>query len=152
MDDLSQLTATDATRRIQSGRLKPADLLEACLARIADRDPAVRALAFHDPDQARSARANPGPLHGIPIGVKDVIDTHDMPTEHGSPIWKAWRPKADAAAVTWVRAAGAVVIGKTVTAEFAIRTPGPTVHPLTLGHTPGGSSSGSESWLRKFGQ
>ncbi|WP_338831924.1 amidase [Bradyrhizobium sp. 27S5] len=150
MDDLSQLTATDATRRIQSGRLKPADLLEACLARIADRDPAVRALAFHDPDQARSAHANPGPLHGIPIGVKDVIDTHDMPTEHGSPIWKAWRPKADAAAVTWVRAAGAVVIGKTVTAEFAIRTPGPTVHPLTLGHTPGGSSSGSVAGVADY--
>jgi len=75
--------------------------------------------------------------------VKDVFDTADMPTEHGSPIWKGWRPRADAAAVSLARASGAIVIGKTVTAEFAIRTPGPTVHPQTLKHTPGGSSSGS---------
>jgi Asp-tRNA(Asn)/Glu-tRNA(Gln) amidotransferase A subunit family amidase len=143
MEDSSRLTATEAMRLIRTDRLKPADLLEACLARIADREPEVRAFAFIDPEQARRAKLRPGPLHGIPIGVKDVIDTADMTTEHGSPIWKGWRPKADAAAVTWARAAGAVVIGKTVTAEFAIRTPGPTVHPQTLKHTPGGSSSGS---------
>ncbi|NTG28714.1 amidase [Agrobacterium rhizogenes] len=143
MEDPSRLTATEATRLIRTDRLKPVDLLEACLARIADREPEVRAFAFIDPEQARRTKLRPGPLHGIPIGVKDVIDTADMTTEHGSPIWKGWRPKADAAAVTWARAAGVVVIGKTVTAEFAIRTPGPTVHPQTLKHTPGGSSSGS---------
>jgi Asp-tRNA(Asn)/Glu-tRNA(Gln) amidotransferase A subunit family amidase len=143
MDDPSRLTATEAARLIRTNRLKPADLLEACLARIADREPDVRAFAFIDAGQARRAKPLPGPLHGIPIGVKDVIDTADMTTEHGSPIWKGWRPKADAAAVTSARAAGAVLIGKTVTAEFAIRTPGPTVHPQTLKHTPGGSSSGS---------
>ncbi|MEW6641157.1 MAG: amidase [Pseudomonadota bacterium] len=141
--DLTRLTATQATRLIHAGQLKPADLLEACLARIAERDPLVRALAFIDPASVRSEKPRPGPLHGLPIGVKDVFDTADMPTEHGSPIWKGWRPRADAAAVSQARAAGAVVIGKTVTAEFAIRTPGPTVHPRTLKHTPGGSSSGS---------
>jgi Asp-tRNA(Asn)/Glu-tRNA(Gln) amidotransferase A subunit family amidase len=143
MEDPSRLTATEAARLIRTNRLKPAELLEACLARIADREPDIRAFAFINPSLAHAAQPQPGPLHGIPIGVKDVFDTADMPTEHGSPIWQGWRPKADAAAVTLARHAGAVVIGKTVTAEFAIRTPGPTVHPQTLKHTPGGSSSGS---------
>jgi Asp-tRNA(Asn)/Glu-tRNA(Gln) amidotransferase A subunit family amidase len=141
--DPALLTATEASRLIQSDKLKSADLLEACLARIAEREPQVQAFAFIDPAQVRALRPLPGPLHGIPIGVKDVFDTADMPTEHGSPIWKGWRPKADAAAVNVARSAGAVVIGKTVTAEFAIRTPGPTAHPRTFRHTPGGSSSGS---------
>ncbi|MBR1216788.1 amidase [Bradyrhizobium sp. U87765 SZCCT0131] len=141
--DPTRLTATQAAHLIHSGRLNPRDLLEACLARIADRDPQVRAMAFIDPALARATSALPGPLHGLPIGVKDVFDTADMPTEHGSSIWAGWRPKADAAAVVQARAAGAVVVGKTVTAEFAIRTPGPTVHPRTLRHTPGSSSSGS---------
>jgi Asp-tRNA(Asn)/Glu-tRNA(Gln) amidotransferase A subunit family amidase len=143
MEDPSRLTAAAAARLIRADRLKPAELLDACLARVAEREPDIRAFAFIDPEQARRARPRQGPLHGIPIGVKDVFDTADMPTEHGSPIWKGWRPKADAAAVASARAAGAVVMGKTVTAEFAIRTPGPTVHPHTLKHTPGGSSSGS---------
>jgi len=141
--DPAHLTATQASRLIQSGKLKPADLLEACLARISERERDVRAFAFIDPGQARAAKPVPGPLHGLPIGVKDVFDTAEMPTEHGSPIWKGWRPRADAAAVSLARSAGAIIIGKTVTAEFAIRTPGPTVHPQTLKHTPGGSSSGS---------
>ncbi len=87
--------------------------------------------------------ARPGKLHGLPIGVKDVLDTADMPSEYGSPIWRGWRPRADAAAVAWARAAGAVAIGKTVTTEFATRKPGPTGNPHNLRHTPGGSSSGS---------
>ena len=143
MEELTRLTATEASRLIRAGRLRPADLLEACLARIALREPEVRAFAQLDPAQARRIIPGPGPLHGIPIGVKDVFDTADLPTEYGSPIWRGWRPRADAAAVTAARAAGAVVLGKTVTAEFAVRTPGPTVHPQTLMHTPGGSSSGS---------
>jgi Asp-tRNA(Asn)/Glu-tRNA(Gln) amidotransferase A subunit family amidase len=151
MQDPSRLTATEAVRLIRTNRLPPAELLDACLARIAEREPDIRAFAFIDPEQARRAKIASGPLHGIPIGVKDVFDTADMPTEHGSTIWKGWRPKADASAVTLARAAGGVAIGKTVTAEFAIRTPGPTVHPQTLKHTPGGSSSGSAAgvadWL-----
>jgi Asp-tRNA(Asn)/Glu-tRNA(Gln) amidotransferase A subunit family amidase len=82
-------------------------------------------------------------LHGLPIGVKDVLDTADMPSGYGSPIWRGWRPRGDAAAVAWARAAGAVAVGKTVTTECATRKPGPTGNPHNLRHTPGGSSSGS---------
>lgn len=145
MPDLARLTATEAARLIRAGTLQPPALLEACLARVAEREPEVRAFTHLDPDQARRAgsAASPGPLHGLPIGVKDVLDTADMLSEYGSPIWRGWRPRADAAAVAWARAAGGVVVGKTVTTEFATRKPGPTANPRGLGHTPGGSSSGS---------
>jgi Asp-tRNA(Asn)/Glu-tRNA(Gln) amidotransferase A subunit family amidase len=145
MQEPSTLTATEAARLISDGRLTPADLMESCLARIAERETAVRAFAWFDPAAARCAAdgARPGKLHGLPIGVKDVLDTADMPSEYGSPIWRGWRPRADAAPVAWARAAGAVAIGKTVTTEFATRKPGPTGNPHNLGHTPGGSSSGS---------
>ena len=117
MRDPATLTASEATRLIRDGRLRPIDLMEACLARIAEREPAVLAFAWFDADVARraAAAAQPGPLHGLPIGVKDVLDTADMPSEYGSPIWRGWRPRADAAAVAWARAAGGVAIGKTVT-------------------------------------
>jgi Asp-tRNA(Asn)/Glu-tRNA(Gln) amidotransferase A subunit family amidase len=143
--ELHQLTATEATRRIRAGRLHPAELMQACLERIASREPVVRAFAWFDAKAAlRAAQsALPGPLHGLPLGAKDVLDTADMPSEYGSPIWTGWRPRADAAAVAWARAAGAVVAGKTVTTEFATRKPGPTTNPANPGHTPGGSSSGS---------
>ena len=143
--DLHQLTATEATRRMRSGRLHPMGLMQACLARIAEREPTVRAFAWFDADTALTGAQSPlpGPLHGLPIGVKDVLDTADMPSEYGSPIWSGWRPRADAACVAWARAAGAVVTGKTVTTEFATRRPGPTTNPANPGHTPGGSSSGS---------
>ena len=145
MQEPTKLTATEAARLIRAGRLRPMELMEACLARIAEREPAVRAFAWFDADAARrgAADARPGPLHGLPIGVKDVLDTADMPSEYGSPIWRGWRPRADAAAVAWARHAGAVVVGKTVTTEFATRKPGPTGNPHNLKHTPGGSSSGS---------
>ena len=105
----------------------------------------MQAFTWFDPEVAKwaAAEAPPGPLHGLPIGVKDVLDTADMTSEYGSPIWRGWRPKADAAAVAWTRQAGGVVIGKTVTTEFATRKPGPTTNPHNAGHTPGGSSSGS---------
>jgi len=143
--DPCRLTATQAVRLIQQGKLHPLDLTEACLGRIAEREPGIRAFSFFDPEYARkqAATPRPGPLHGIPIGIKDVLDTADMPSEYGSPIWKGWRPKADSAPVAWARAAGAVFYGKTVTTEFATRKPGPTANPHHLGHTPGGSSSGS---------
>lgn len=145
MGDPASLTATEAVRLIRGGKLGPAELMEACLARIAEREAAVRAFAWFDADAARrgATTARSGLLHGLPIGVKDVLDTADMPSEYGSPIWRGWRPRADAAAVAWARAAGGVVIGKTVTTEFATRKPGPTGNPHNLGHTPGGSSSGS---------
>ena len=145
MHDPAKLTATEAVRAMREGSLHPVDLMEACLERIAERELAVRAFAWFDADAARRAAlvARPGALHGLPIGVKDVLDTADMPSEYGSPIWRGWQPRADAAAVAWARAAGGVIIGKTVTTEFATRKPGPTANPHNRKHTPGGSSSGS---------
>ena len=143
--DLIGLTATQAVRLIRDGKLRPEALIAAYLDHIAHRDPTVQAFTHFDPAQARAAaaKAKPGPLQGIPIGVKDVLDTADMPSQYGSPIWANHQPKADAAPVAWARAAGAVVIGKTVTTEFATRKPGPTMNPANPAHTPGGSSSGS---------
>ena len=145
MQEPSRLTAIAAARLIREGRLRPDELMESCLARIDEREAVVRAFACFNPAAARQAAASarPGPLHGLPIGVKDVLDTADMPSEYGSPIWRGWRPRADAAVVAWARAAGGVVVGKTVTTEFATRKPGPTGNPHNVKHTPGGSSSGS---------
>jgi Asp-tRNA(Asn)/Glu-tRNA(Gln) amidotransferase A subunit family amidase len=152
MREPAKLSATEAVRLMRAGTLRSADLMAACLARIAEREPVVRAFAWFDPDAARKAAAavRPGALHGLPIGVKDVFDTSDMPSEYGSPIWRGWRPRADAAAVAWARQAGAVVMGKTVTTEFATRKPGPTGNPHNPGHTPGGSSSGSAAGVADF--
>lgn len=110
-----------------------------CLARIDARDPQVRGWAWID----RAASGGDGPLAGLVVGVKDVIDVAGMPTAHGSPIYAGNVVAADAKAVARLRAAGAVVLGKTVTAEFATYCPGPTANPRNLAHTPGGSSSGS---------
>lgn len=140
------MTARRARAEMAVGRLSPAALMEACLGRIAERDPAVRAFAWIEPARALAAAAKAdadAPLGGLPIGVKDVIDTADYPTSYGSPIWAGFRPRGDAACVAWAKAAGAVVAGKTVTTEFAVRAPGPTRNPANLAHTPGGSSSGS---------
>lgn len=150
--DPARLTATDAARQIRAGTLSPRTLMEACLDRIAARDGAVHAFAYLDSTQARAAAASarPGQLHGIPVGVKDVLDTADMPSQYGSPIWAGWQPRSDCAAVAATRAAGGVVIGKTVTTEFAHRHPGPTANPHNPGHTPGGSSSGSAAAVADF--
>jgi len=143
MSDPAELTATEAARAIRAGTLTPTALMEACLARVAAREPVVQAMAFVDAEQARGAKPRPGPLPGLPIGVKDVLDTADMPSEYNSSIWRGHRPRADAACVAWAKAAGAVVLGKTVTTEFATRTPGLTTNPHNPSRTPGGSSSGS---------
>src|ERR1700722_5223440 len=145
MQDPSRFTATEAVRLIKEGRLRVEALMEACLDRVAAREDMVHAFAWFDAGVAKrsAATARPGPLHGLPIGVKDVIDTADMPTGHGSVIWRGWRPRADAASVAWAKAMGGVILGKTGTTEFATRRPGPTANPYRLSHTPGGSSSGS---------
>jgi Asp-tRNA(Asn)/Glu-tRNA(Gln) amidotransferase A subunit family amidase len=143
MTDLASLTATEARRRIEGGRVVASALLEACLDRIASREGVVHAFSHFDISSTRMCMTRPGVLAGLPIGVKDVLDTADMPSEYGSPIWAAHRPRADAACVAWARAAGALVMGKTVTTEFATRKPGPTTNPHNPAHTPGGSSSGS---------
>lgn len=145
-DAPNTLSAVEAARRIEAGTLTVEALAEACLARIAERDPEVGAFIHHDPEAvrqaARGARAE-GPLRGLPVAVKDIIDTADLPTEYGSPIYAGNRPTEDAAVVVRTKAAGGLVMGKTVSTEFAWRTPGKTRNPNNLGHTPGGSSSGS---------
>ncbi len=143
MTDIAMLTATEATSRIRAGTLSGRDYLEACLDRIAAQEPEIRAFAHHDPALVRAAVPMPGPLHFMPVGVKDVLDAQDEPAGYGSAIWEGYRPRADAACVAWARASGGVVMGKTVTTEFATRRPGPTANPRHRGHTPGGSSSGS---------
>ncbi|MBC9207559.1 amidase [Roseomonas aerophila] len=141
----ADLSATEAARRIDAGSLRPEALMEACLDRIAAREDTVRAFVHLDPALARAAAARPlsGVLAGLPVGVKDVLDTADQPSQYGSPIWHGYQPKADAYAVAATRRAGGVVLGKTVTTEFATRQPGPTTNPHNPAHTPGGSSSGS---------
>lgn len=124
-------------------------VLRECLERIAGHEAELQAFAHLDaaPALARARQLDAGsvagPLHGLPIGVKDLLDTADLPTAYGSPIWQGHRPRADAAVVSGCRAAGAVIPGKTVTTEFAAFTPGPTRNPHRLERTPGGSSSGS---------
>ncbi|HEX9275387.1 MAG TPA: amidase [Casimicrobiaceae bacterium] len=146
---LHELNAIDAFAAMAAGRLTAEALTRACLDRIAERDPAVRAFAYLDPERAlaeaqlRDRAGTKGPLHGLPFGVKDIIDTHDMPTQYGSPIYAGHRPPWDAACVALAREAGAVMLGKTITTEFALRHPGPTANPRHFAHTPGGSSSGS---------
>ena len=152
MTDPNRLSATEAARQITAGTLTPRALMEACLARVAARDPAVHAFIHLDPDQAlaNAEAALPGPLHGLPVGVKDVLDTADMSSQYGSPIWAVWQPRSDCSAAAITRRLGGVVMGKTVTTEFAHRHPGPTANPHHPGHTPGGSSSGSAAAVADF--
>lgn len=141
--------ALGLARDISAGKTTAVAAVEAALARIDDRDDAVRAWKTLDREQAlreaaaRDRESPRSPLHGVPVGVKDVIDTHDLPTGYGSPIHEGARPAADAACVALLRGAGMVVLGKTVTTEFAMRHPGATRNPHDPAHTPGGSSSGS---------
>ena len=147
------MTAANAAAEIARGRLSAEAYTRACLDRIAALEPTVHAFVHIDPDYAlaqarvldeRQARGHvTGPLHGIPVAIKDVFDTFDFPTECGSPLMKGRRPPRDAAAVARLRAAGAVILGKTVTTEFAYFHPGPTRNPHDPSRTPGGSSSGS---------
>lgn len=146
----------DAARAIAVGDLTSEALVAACLARIGERDDEVGAWTWVDPERAlaearrRDAETPRSPLHGIPFGVKDIIDTADMPTEYGTPIYKGTRPAWDAACVALLREAGCVALGKTVTTEFATRHPGKTRNPLDLTRTPGGSSSGSAAAVADF--
>ena len=144
---LDWLSATDAARAIADGAVSSEQLVEACLARIRDAEPEVQAWQFLDPAhalaQARAreqtgARAAPtGALHGVPVGIKDIIDTADMPTEDGTVLHAGRTPDADATVVAMLRAAGAVILGKTVTTECAYFHPGKTRNPHNPAHTPG---------------
>src|SRR5467141_1763622 len=153
IDEFVKLTATEAAAEIARGAVSAEDYTRACLDRIEAVDGEIKAFVHLDRDhalaQARSLderRANGhslGPLHGIPVAIKDIIDTADYPTELGSPIGVGRRTRHDATVVARLRAAGAVIIGKTVTTEFAYYHPGPTRNPHDHARTPGGSSSGS---------
>ena len=155
MTEANRLSSADAIARLASGALTAEALTRACLDRAAEHA-SVRAWIWLDPEQAlaqarEADRAGrPGLLSGLPIGVKDIIDTADMPTGHGSPIYQGNRPFADAACVALLRMAGGTIIGKTVTTEFANRFPGDTVNPHNPAHTPGGSSSGSAAAVADF--
>ncbi len=124
--------------------MTPLDAVERALTRVAEWEPVVHAWTFLDADRARDeVRSASGPLSGVVLGVKDIFDTGDQPTEYGSPIYAGHRPRGDAGVVAQLRVAGAVALGKTVTTEFAVMHPGPTANPHRVTHTPGGSSSGS---------
>src|SRR2546425_5560333 len=153
LNSLYMLSATDAAQLIRDGVISSEQLVEACLDRVRETDGRIEAWAFLDPEhalgQARAADERRlgggplGPLHGIPVGLQDIIDTADMPTENGSVLHAGRPPSRDAAVVALLRAAGAVIMGKTVTTEFACGASGKTRNPHNPAHTPGGSSSGS---------
>ena len=150
---LNWLSASDAARAIRDGAINSEQLTQACLARIRELEPQVLAWHFLDPEHAlaqarardldRSEGRATGALHGVPVGVKDIMDTCDMPTEDGTELHAGRTPARDAAVVAMLRAAGAVIMGKTVTTECATYAPGKTRNPHHPDHTPGGSSSGS---------
>ncbi len=160
MNDFHRLSATECVEEIRSGRLSSVDLVNDCLRRIAIREPAIGAWAHLDAEFARAqaraadaARASGkplGPLHGVPIGIKDIIDTQDLPTEHGTPAFAGRRPSHDAEVVRRLKAAGAIILGKTVTTELAFYGPGKTRNPADPNRTPGGSSSGSAAAVADF--
>lgn len=156
MTSLNEMTAVDAANAIASGEITSEELVRGCLDRIDARETEVRAWACVDPEraiaEARAADASgpKGPLHGVPVGFKDVIDTADLPTAYGSEIYPGFRPAADAACVALVRAAGGVVLGKVATTEFAFVNPTKTRNPHNPAHTPGGSSSGSAAAVADF--
>lgn len=147
--DAFRLGAKEAARRIERGELSAEALIRSCRERIAEREKEVKAWTFVAGNfpEAKKPRA---PLYGVPVGVKDIFDTHDMPSEYGSPIYKGYRPRADSAAVALTRRAGGTIMGKTVTAEFATFVPRETRNPHDLSRTPGGSSSGSAAAVADF--
>jgi Asp-tRNA(Asn)/Glu-tRNA(Gln) amidotransferase A subunit family amidase len=155
----NRLPATTLARLIDAGELSVEAVVLSCLERIREREPVVRAWT-HLADAAalaaaracdKSAQRGPhGVLRGVPFGIKDIFDTADMPSGYGSPIYTGCRPSFDASAVALPRAAGAILLGKTVSTEFANRHPGPTSNPHNRAYTPGGSSSGSAAAVADF--
>src|SRR5882762_1637551 len=153
LTNLNWVTACEVARMIREGSVTSVQVVEACLARVREVDSEIQAWAFLDPehalaqaraaDELRMSGQPTGPLLGVPVGLKDIIDTADMPTENGSVLHAGRTPSRDASVASLLRGAGAVIMGKTVTTEFATRTPGKTRNPHNPAHTPGGSSSGS---------
>jgi len=158
--DLALLGAAQLARMIDAGEITSSELTQACLDRIREHDANVEAWAYLDPELAleQAARADErratgqplGPLHGLPVGVKDILDTADMPTENGTVLHRGRTPADDSAVVERLRAAGAVILGKTVSTELAVYSPGKTKNPHDPTRTPGGSSSGSAAAVASF--
>jgi Asp-tRNA(Asn)/Glu-tRNA(Gln) amidotransferase A subunit family amidase len=154
------LSAREAAAAIRAGEISSQELVRDCLDRIAEFEPTVQAWAHLDRDYAlaqartaddiRKSGGVTGPLHGVPVGVKDIFDTHDMPTENGTVLHAGRTPMHDATAVALLREAGAVILGKTVTTELAVFAPGKTTNPHDIERTPGGSSSGSAAAVAAF--
>lgn len=147
------MSAGEMAHAIKNGDFSSEELIKECLKRVDALDDKIEAWAWISHDYAlqqakdadkRLAQGMPlGPLHGIPVGIKDIFATADMPTEYGSSLFAGWQPEEDATVVGLLRAAGAIIFGKTVTAELAFYSPGKTKNPHNSEHTPGGSSSGS---------
>lgn len=145
--------ATELASAIKDGKISSLELVEACLDHINAHEDTVQAWAYLDPELAKEQARQAddyrhrgmalGPLHGVPVGIKDIIDTDDMPTEFGTVLHEGHRPGANATLVNLLKEAGAIILGKTVTTEMAVLTPGKTRNPHNPEHTPGGSSSGS---------
>ena len=155
-----ELSAIEAVGKIRNGEITSEGLVRACLDRIDEFEAAIGAWAHLDTDlaldQARRADEfhaqglDTGPLHGVPVGVKDIIDTADYPTENGTVLHAGRTPSEDAFLVARLRQAGAVILGKTVTTELAVYAPGKTTNPHDAARTPGGSSSGSAAAVAAF--
>lgn len=151
--DLSLISAVEAVKAIRDGQITSEELVKACLDRIAAIEDKIGAWTYLDPDHAKEQARQAdrmlqagqalGALHGVPVGVKDIFDTHDMPTEDGTVLHAGRQSQEDATAVARLRKAGAIILGKTVTTELAVYAPGKTRNPHDLERTPGGSSSGS---------
>lgn len=160
MESLYSLGAAAAAKAIRDGDITSVQLVESCLARIEEFEPTVQAWAHLDAENALNHAKiadkrhydgeTEGPLNGVPVGIKDIFDTEDFPTEHGSPIHEGRRTFNDASAVAQLRRAGAIVLGKTVTTEFAVYSPGKTTNPHDASRTPGGSSSGSAAAVASY--
>ncbi len=160
MNEPHKLTATEAAAAIRSGDISSESLVRGCLERIAEREAEVGAWIHLDEsnalaqakarDESLSAGKPPKSLHGIPVGIKDIYDTADMPTQLGSPLHQGRQPDADSGVVELLRDAGAVILGKTVTTEFALNHPGKTRNPHDPNRTPGGSSSGSAAGVADY--
>ena len=154
------LSALELRDRIASGELRAEQVAEAYLEQIRLREPQVQAFAWHDPayvmyqateaDRFRGAGRPIGPLHGVPIALKDIIDTARIPTENGAALDKGRVPSKDAVIVARLKQAGAIILGKTVTTELAFLAPGVTTNPVNAAHTPGGSSQGSAAAVAAF--
>src|ERR1700686_3899548 len=151
----NRLEATTLARLVEDGELSAETVVLSWLERIGEGEPVVRAWTHLADAAARACdrggrRGGDGLLRGVPFGIKDIFDTADMPSGYGSPIYTGCRPSFGASAVSLPRAAGGVLLGKTVTTEFANRHPGPTANPHNPAHSPGGSSSGSAPLVARF--